>query len=119
MILKGNVASSSAMGRTFVLTALNEKGEAALLQVLEEKDSEREKVIMQKAKGSNKPLSVVLYFTPAAKVMASHPRLAAKFKPYTVHNVIERIVKRLNEYGANLFDVSIEVFDEDKAKVAK
>lgn len=117
MIIKGNVVSSSAMGRTFYLRALNDKGEIALSQVLQEEDSEKEKIIMQKAKSSEKPLSIVLYFTPAAKLMSEHPRLAAKFRPYTVHNVVERIIKKLDEYGATLFDVSIEVYDGDKKKV--
>lgn len=113
MIVKGKVASGSALGKTFYLVAMNPAGEAALKAVLQEEDSEKEKVIMQKAKSSDKPLSVVLYFTPAAKLMAEHPRLAAKFRPFTVQNVLERILKRLKEYNATLFDVEIQILEAE------
>lgn len=111
---------SDAMGKIFVITALTDKGETALKKIFLQQDSEREKVIMTKGQiitHDEKKLPAERYaiwykFTSAARLMAKHPGMSGKFKPFTVGAICSKILEGLKAEGASLMDVEIEVIED-------
>ena len=104
----------NAMGKIFVLTALNKNGETALRQIYAQKDSEKEKVIMTKGEFTEHGGYTIWYkFTNASRLMAEHKRMKNKFAPFTVGNVCERILAALKDEKVGLSDVDVEVLNDN------
>ena len=107
--MKGKLESESIVNKKVIITALNRKGQNALIRVLEHPYTEKEKSIINIEKLDDEPLKVSIHFTTIMQKFAVQPKTQNLFKPFSIGAVLEQIVKTLEEYGASLYDVDIEV----------
>lgn len=131
-ILKNKFASASAFGKTFILEALNEKGDHALIEVVKEEVKPEEAALVKR--NILGPGKVSYYITDESfkKRITEVSEAAGKefqkkaklfgIKKYdvdlqtqklieqmTTYNVLEAILKQLKKHGATLYDVQISI----------
>jgi hypothetical protein len=130
-----NDFSKSAIGKTFKVIALNSKGRQALTDVWHDEPSDVENELVEmKSYLTNSKYFLTFYIKPAISekidevsklsmkkahklgIKEYNAKMQADLlrKKLTIGAVLDSIVKNLKKYGATLFDVEIEVLNEEE-----